>query len=376
MKFFKRISQLTVLFILASLFVFISVAQSAWYNTNWSHRVKVTVDNTKVSATLTDFPVYVDLSDMPSTFFTHVKSDGGDIRVTQSNGTTEQAREVVTITPGSSIGELWFKASSLSSSVDTVFFIYYGNSSASDYAADATYGSENVYDSDYILVWHLLDATDSTSNDRHGTPAGTAAPTSSGKIDGAYDFDGDSDYITHAFPTGPANNDLTVSFWFSSDDVLADGGQIRFIDRWFHYGIYYQGSTDEWIMDYFIGESPNNVYQTVYSHSPSASTWYNIVATFDSTGGGLTFYLNGSSVATDPSPFSFGLGTLGTPLIAAGDSGSANYHDGQMDEVRFSDVDRGSDWISTEYNNQNAPSSFYTVGTEEISAFPQQIIIM
>ena len=36
----------------------------------------------------------------------------------------------------------------------------------------------------------------------------------------------------------------------------------------------------------------------------------------------------------------------------------------QFDEVRISNIARTSDWIKTEFNNQNDPGSFYTFGAE------------
>ena len=38
--------------------------------------------------------------------------------------------------------------------------------------------------------------------------------------------------------------------------------------------------------------------------------------------------------------------------------------DGTIDEVRVSNASRSAGWVLTEYNNQNAPSTFYAVGTE------------
>ena len=40
--------------------------------------------------------------------------------------------------------------------------------------------------------------------------------------------------------------------------------------------------------------------------------------------------------------------------------------DGKIDEFRIYDGILSSGWISTEYNNQNNPAMFYTVGTQEI----------
>jgi hypothetical protein len=38
---------------------------------------------------------------------------------------------------------------------------------------------------------------------------------------------------------------------------------------------------------------------------------------------------------------------------------------GSIDEIRVSSIARSSSWISTEYANQNSPSTFYTIGTEQ-----------
>jgi len=35
----------------------------SWYNSSWDYRVKITIESDEVDSTLTDFPVYVDLSD-------------------------------------------------------------------------------------------------------------------------------------------------------------------------------------------------------------------------------------------------------------------------------------------------------------------------
>jgi hypothetical protein len=37
------------------------------------------------------------------------------------------------------------------------------------------------------------------------------------------------------------------------------------------------------------------------------------------------------------------------------------YMNGGLDEVRISNIVRSAAWISTEYNNQSSPSTFYSV---------------
>ena len=48
------------------------------------------------------------------------------------------------------------------------------------------------------------------------------------------------------------------------------------------------------------------------------------------------------------------------------DNGRTDFVHGMMDEIRISNTNRNAEWISTEYNNQNNPNSFYIVGPEEM----------
>lgn len=42
-------------------------------------RFRGIIDSSRVAATLTDFPVYIDLADMPANFWSTVSNGGGDI---------------------------------------------------------------------------------------------------------------------------------------------------------------------------------------------------------------------------------------------------------------------------------------------------------
>ena len=64
------------------------------------------------------------------------------------------------------------------------------------------------------------------------------------------------------------------------------------------------------------------------------------------------------------------MGTIGDGthcdfLIGVHDTTPLSEMDGYLDEVRVSDKKRSEEWISTQYNNQNDPSSFFSIGPEE-----------
>jgi hypothetical protein len=173
----------------------------------YSSRTKITVQASEVAETLTDFPVYVDLSLLPAGFHAAVAADGGDIRVTRVSTGLELAREVVSYDAVADTGELHFLAPSLSSTTDTEFYIYAGNALVSDYAVDHEYGAQAVWSNGYVGVWHLTDATTSTVTDSTGTSAAgdkTAAnqpPEATGIVGEAQDFSGESYQIDAKYNT-------------------------------------------------------------------------------------------------------------------------------------------------------------------------------
>ena len=60
-------------------------------------------------------------------------------------------------------------------------------------------------------------------------------------------------------------------------------------------------------------------------------------------------------------------------IYAGGAYSSVNYWNGTLDEVRLSNVERSDDWVATEYNNQNSPSTFYTLSSPTSLTPPSQM---
>ncbi|MCZ6701789.1 MAG: DUF2341 domain-containing protein, partial [Ignavibacteria bacterium] len=129
----------------------------AWFkpsSSSWAYKKLITIDNTKVPATLTDFPVLVSLTDTDlkdSDNGGAIQPDGDDILFIKTDG-TKLSHEIEKY--DGSTGQLvaWVKIPSLSSSTDTEFSLCYGNTSCSS-QQDAT----NVWDSNYKAVWHMGD---------------------------------------------------------------------------------------------------------------------------------------------------------------------------------------------------------------------------
>ena len=349
-----------------------SVPSSNWYNSSWTKRVKITVQASKVSGTVTNFPVYVNLANLPAAFHTNVnQTDARDIRVTSGDGTTELAREVVFYNSTSDTGELHFKAPSLSSASNTDFYIYYGNSSATDYAVSATYGRNNVWTNGYVAVYHFQETVnnnvggyvDATSNGNNGQGVSMSMAEPVGKLSGkSAEFDGTADYIS--VPNHISLNitgDISIEGWVYGDVVSNNGilmkgplatsqGVYSLIAATAGTGWYTRlnGSTTEG-----VGQESGGV--------PNIGSW-NYVTGYRASN---TLKLRVNKIELGSSSYSTTLSTNSNPLIIGGYYGTSNLWNGKLDEIRISNSGRSTEWFDTQYNNQNDSATFYTNGTEE-----------
>ena len=341
-------TQVTVNFDLLS-----NVTASNWYNNSWTYRKKITIDKTKVPNTnQTNFPVLVSLTGL-----SNINASGTDIRFTSSNGTTELAREIESYSNGTLVA--WVKVPTLSTSVNTEIFMYYGNTSATEPAASATYGSRSVWSNSYAGVWHLKETGtnpqvfDSTINAKNST-AQTWTPTT-GKIGGGGNFSATSITIPGS-PISNVSNDWTFSGWMKPSSLIQNG----FI---FMNGI---GGVGFGIGSSIANDLNGNRLRGVYELSAWAissyvfsdtTTWHYVQMRRAS--GVTQFFIDGVLVT--------GTWNINSANYNYADSkiGGVRAFSGAIDEVTVSPIARSADWIKTEYNNQNNPSTFYSVASEE-----------
>ena len=342
------------------------------YNASWNYRQRVTIKASQIDADLTNFPVYINLADFNTHFFNNINSNGGDIRVTTADGMTEVPREIVSASTTAKTGEMYFLAPNLSSTTDTIFYVYYGNSGASDYAINATYGAENVWDSNYLGVYHLKQTStgaageflDSTAYDNDGTGEGTVPTPTVGRIGTGQDFaaNGRIDLgVAANWSSMISNNEYMMSVWLNLDTSATDQA---IVSNW-------GGGADGilWWADTSPGQNGfchyiNGTYtpsdcQTL--NDQDLNNWQYLVARYDGSNG--YHYVNGVSAGTGATAASYTTATANMSIGTADGNSNTRPLDGQIDEVRISAVDRGQDWITAEYRNQSTTTDFYTIGT-------------
>lgn len=102
------------------------------------------------------------------------------------------------------------------------------------------------------------------------------------------------------------------------------------------------------------------------SFNPVTGAWYCIAVVWQANTI-PKFYINGILVSTIRTGIVNSIFDNSATVLEIGRNTyapSGKYFDGIIDEVCISDTNRLAGWISTCYNNQGSPSSFYTVGPE------------
>lgn len=350
-----------------------------WFDAAWSYRVPIEVNPSYVSGSsnLTSFPVYLDLSDLPAAFHTNVKTDGCDIRVVESDETTETPFELVEYDSTGDTGELHLLVDTLSYTATTTFYVYYGNSGASCYSATDTYGRNAVW-ANYVAVYHFNDdpsggsMTDATGNGYTGTAIGsmTAGDLISGGVGNAWDFDGSNDGV-ETNSNASAFQLATMSITTVSYVPSGSAGRLWFVGT---QGSAYSKWNGQAGVVYRRTSATTGPHLTLTT-SLADDSWHHTAYT--GTSGGHYAYLDGSDNGNDTDSRDM-TGMATADAVSLGGNwfynGSRQYSTLKQSELRYFAGTLTSDWIATESNNLMTPTPFYWVGAEESNASSRRII--
>ncbi len=345
----------------------------AWYPGGWTKRKQITIDNTKVggSGSHPNFPVLVNLAS-DAQLAASARLDGFDILFTASDEVTKLDHEIEKYVTGT--GELvaFVRIPSLSTSVDTVIYMYYGNSGASDQS-----NKTGVWNSNYKGVWHLSEdpgavgtdgIQDSTSNGWHLTDAGGMVSGDSVpvKIGNGLEFDG-NEYLERA-DTYPTFTKFTVSGWVEATSYSAASCQLlQLQDTAAANGpkanVFQCNNSAP---RFYLRNDASGTDSELFTNTFTNNQLYWVVITWNGDTGVLDFYIDGTLDSTD---ISFLGGAITPDVIRVArmqlDDAAFQYHIGKLDDIRLSDIARDKFWIATEWNNQNSPGTFYSLGTEQ-----------
>lgn len=274
-------------------------------------------------------------------------------------GLVKLAHEISYYNPTTGQIQAWVKVPTVSHTVNTNLYINYG----SPFLLRDNSTPTIVYDSNYKRVWHCSSSADSLGVNPL-TAQGTAAFTGtgfSGITNGAFAFSGggagnNAINTTNVTDFDFGTGDFALSAWFKSPTTGA-----------------YQtilGRTNSTLFTWlYADQTTNNI--TLYLNGLVASSTANatdgsyhyIVAVRDSNT--LKVYVDGVIGGTTVSGSTQSATQSGSPNMGIGmrsdnfgTMGSSTF----LDEVRISNIARSQSWITTEYNNQSSPSTFFLFG--------------
>jgi len=336
-----------------------------WYDYDWGYRTAITIDNTKVDADLTDFPVLVsstnaNWADTSNGGYVE-QSDGGDFVFTASDNLTVLPYEIEKY--DNTTGQLiaWVEVNSLANASDTTINLYFGNAGCAD-----QWDIAGTWANDFNNVWHFQDdptggtLTDALSHN-NGTIVGSwdAADRVDAKIVKGLNFSGAADEEVEVGDIDSSiSTSLTFSVWFKADVASgayriiegnnANTGGVTIIIA--SNNLYYRLGTGGGIA------SKNFAFTDTTSYHLATLTW---------DGTNMHVYLDGAEQMPAIAAASYGNTTIHTLGGRTTPDSSQNW-DGMIDQATFSNINRSAGWISTEYNNQNSPATFYSVAATEV----------
>lgn len=362
----------------------------AWLS-GWTKRVKLTVDQTDIDATLADFPILVYLSTASGRFdddvsfvFDELTSDANRLKiaVTISDGTTQCYVEIEKWNDANEQAWLWVKVPSIVADVDTDLYLYYDSTHADNtaYVGDPnSTPAETVWDANFIVVSHMRDdpdnqhIRDSSTNDQDGTKgvAGAPALTAGGNIGEAQDFDGVDDFIQIADNALlDIIDELTLEAWVNIGSIDAAHQYLiaKDAENQRSYGLLVYATTGKAGIIIFNAAAGNS--QQISTDALTIQAYY-LAATYDYVGAAnslMNIYINGAANTAQK-----------TDALGPINSGSANLqlgsreyttqrqpYDGIIDEVRISNIVRSAAWLKATY--ETGRDDLLDFGAEETAA--------
>jgi hypothetical protein len=348
----------------------------------YSYCYPITIESDEVSGSgdHTNFPILVSLDeDWLETTGNGGRSEstGYDIRF-ETSGSVQLNHETEDYQGGAGEGILvaWVLWATLDFNDDETFYLYIGKSGVGD-------GDEEdaaAVWTDYEGVWHLSEdpsgsanIVDSTSNNANGTCSNMeSGDLIAGAIHNGLDFDGNNDYCLLVEATNLSEFTVQVYANAAAPTVDDAAGALMRSDNygnlWNHPSL--PNFTNVWSIRISGTSRPMDA-------GADGGSWELLHYTNSSTD--RRTYDDGVKVATD-STFK-GAADSETDQVTLGANSSLTTlnWDGAVDEARVRGTQVSDDWVTTEYNNYNAPGTFLTVGAEDepsAGVTPRRSVIM
>ena len=342
----------------------------------WQRKCEIAIDYTKVgTGGLSNFSVLLTEANLPSEIFDEANADGSDIRFSSdSAGSTQIPFDLIRFDTSGDTAIIRVKVPSLSDSVNTSIYVWYGNSAATALATNDTYGQYNAYDSNWIGYWPLEESPDGgsgcilnrISNALHGTPAGA---TSSGdlvaaKVGNGIDLDGSADLVDVANAAAIQTlTNFTYSIWLKQPSWTTNKTAFSKHDSRLYTN---QPTGGHEAIAFFVDYATTDADARSSDLGSTLTTnWTHVVGAIASSDQVPHLYVNGAEVSYERQVTGSGSRTSdsGSPLKIGDNRFNSGGWLGQLDEAQIHNTTRSAAWVLTEYNTTNNPGTFAAEGT-------------
>lgn len=310
---------------------------------DWAFKRTLTINN-QIIGNLTGFPLHVSLD---PTRITHAntKANGADLRFEDATGPL--AYEIERWNPAG-ISTIWVRVPAIAANTNTDLTMYYGNPDAPD-----AQNTPAVWDADYLGVWHLADAHDSTASSTSSNQGGTALE---GKLGPAMDFSGINDaHVDTGLMTFTAQ--WTVEAWVNPAGLAPVGAASSPVSGFPNYMLLYGCNTAPFCQTALFNH--NGGTQTSFaSFGLVANVWNYVVGRYD--GVTIRAFVSGLQIGTNPTTATPDAATVTTKIGSRMDLDGD--FDGGIDEVRISKVARSTDYITAQFRSMS--DTYLTYGPQ------------
>jgi len=354
----------------------------------YEKRIKVTIDHTDIDSDVSWFPItnFITSTQMEEIFTAlTLDADFDRMQFTKADGATKLYAdcEMYDVSESKAIYHISASGWTISSSVDTDFYVYYQKTADHNTTYISKSGgtaAQSVYDGNTEFVCHGNDATtstmyDSTSNNHDATKVGANTPAeATGKVGYGQDFaNGDSVVLLDEADFDINYEDeLSVECIIYRDDISDWEYFISKLDAsspwpgWEIISGYSAGNYDDLYVQILNTDTTKHLRVKVANVLP-ATTWLHIGFSYDGSGNasGLTIYVNGvlqsNTVLYDTLSTNNPVST--NPVyLGSRDNADGNFA-GIMDEPRIHMAVRSAAWWKATYNSLFG--TLLTYGSEE-----------
>ena len=338
-----------------------ALATAADFST-WQKKIKVTFAGYNKAETLTNFPVLTVFSNGMASGFSYgdfLSNTNQDLRFAASDGVSELNYEIDRWnTNGTSW--VWVQVPNIASTNDFIW-AYWGKPSvtAPSYTTNGA-----TWSNGYRIVYHFNDpsgnAQDSTANRNTATNVGSGVTfVTNGYVGNAALIDAENDTMLIPPVTNAA---FTASLWYFYGDLGSDNGwnTIFVRDGGTYHHLLVQDSSRT--IGFYNGS------QTLSATVLATNAWYYLTVVVSGTS--YKLYLNGDLPPIVNSAAGFFDNTLYNLNRISTYQGSQQAARGRLDEIRFDNAVRSTNWIWACYMTMASNRAFESYGVVQVGGMP------